>query len=100
MNALKFDMCDWLFDAIGLLAWWAAVGGGARAASASGGMGAAHHRGLVLLAVAVFILADRPGISAVLWTTAAVLAVLLVLEIFVPVLGIRLRRQPGVEFSS
>jgi hypothetical protein len=50
------------------------------------GLGTAYHWiqiGLVLVAVAIFILADRPGISAVLWTTAAVLAVLLVLEILV-----------------
>ncbi len=39
--------------------------------------------GLVLLAVAGFILADRPGVSAVLWAAAAVLLLLAVLEVFV-----------------
>jgi len=39
--------------------------------------------GLVLLAVAGFILADRPGVSAVLWAAAAVLLLLVVLEVFV-----------------
>jgi hypothetical protein len=50
------------------------------------GLGAAYQWiqiGLVLVSVAIFILTDRPVISAVLWTTAAVVAVLLVLEILV-----------------
>ena len=39
--------------------------------------------GIVLLAVVLLIAANRPGIPAVLWTTAAVLLVLVVLEVFV-----------------
>ncbi len=39
--------------------------------------------GLVLLAVAGFVLADRPGVAAVLWTTLAVVAALTVLQLFV-----------------
>ncbi len=39
--------------------------------------------GLVLVAVAAFILADRPGVAAVLWTTAGILLVLILLEMFV-----------------
>jgi hypothetical protein len=44
---------------------------------------AAVQIGLVLLAVVGFVLAERPGIAAVLWTTFAVLVVLVVLEVFV-----------------
>jgi hypothetical protein len=39
--------------------------------------------GIVVLAVVLLIAANRPGIPAVLWTTAAVLLVLVVLEVFV-----------------
>jgi hypothetical protein len=39
--------------------------------------------GIVVLAVVLLIAANRPGIPAVLWTTGAVLLVLLVLEVFV-----------------
>jgi hypothetical protein len=39
--------------------------------------------GIVVLAVVLLIAANRPGIPAVLWTTAAVLVVLVVLEVFV-----------------
>jgi hypothetical protein len=38
---------------------------------------------VVALAVVGFVLADRPGISAAIWTTVIVLAVLTVLELFV-----------------
>jgi hypothetical protein len=53
------------------------------------------HIGLVLLAVIVFILANQPGIPAVVWTTVAVVLVLLVMEVFVRA-GPRVRRpQPA-----
>jgi len=58
-----------------------------RRVTATGRVLAAAYRpiqiGLVLLAVAGFILADRPGVSAVLWAAAAVLLLLVVLEVFV-----------------
>jgi hypothetical protein len=38
---------------------------------------------VVALAVVVFILADRPGISEAIWATVAVLGVLAILELFV-----------------
>jgi hypothetical protein len=38
---------------------------------------------VVALAVVVFVLADRPGISGAIWTTVAVLGVLAILELFV-----------------
>jgi hypothetical protein len=38
---------------------------------------------LVILAVAGLILANRPGVATVLWTTAVVLVVFVVLEVFV-----------------
>jgi hypothetical protein len=38
---------------------------------------------VVALAVAVFVLLDRPGVAAAIWTTVAVLGVLAVLELFV-----------------
>lgn len=47
--------------------------------------------GIVVLAVVLLIAANRPGIPAVLWTTAAVLLVLVVLEVFVRAGP----RQPG-----
>jgi hypothetical protein len=48
--------------------------------------------GIVLLAVVLLIAANRPGIPAVLWTTVAVLVVLVVLEVFVRAGP----RRPGV----
>jgi hypothetical protein len=41
------------------------------------------HIGLVLLAVVIFVLVKNPGISAVVWTTVAVVLMLLVMEVFV-----------------
>lgn len=47
--------------------------------------GAYHLTQVVVVAIAVvaFILADRPGIAAAIWTTLAVLGVLAILELFV-----------------
>ncbi|HEX6872197.1 MAG TPA: hypothetical protein VF163_13955, partial [Micromonosporaceae bacterium] len=39
--------------------------------------------GVVLAAVVALILADRPGIPAVLWTTVVVLLLLAVVELFI-----------------
>jgi hypothetical protein len=74
------------FDALGGLlrrtgGWAAATGRAVRRA---------HHPiqiGLVVLAVVGFILAVRPGVSAVLWTTFVVLLLLVVMEAFVRAAG-------------
>jgi hypothetical protein len=52
--------------------------------------------GIVLLAVVLLIAANRPGIPAVLWTTAAVLLVLVVLEVFVRAAP----RRPGAGTAA
>jgi hypothetical protein len=59
--------------------------GGGWVAATSRALATAHDPlqiGLVLLAVVGLVLANRPGVAAVLWTTAAVLVLLAVLEVF------------------
>jgi hypothetical protein len=51
--------------------------------------------GLVLVAVVALILANRPSIAAVLWTTVAVLVVLAIVELFVRAAAVSGRTPPG-----
>ena len=75
-------LVNWGLDGlVGLLrrtgGWFAATGRALR--------GAYHVLQVVIVAIAVvaFVLADRPGIAAAIWTTVAVVAALAVLEVFV-----------------